>query len=513
MFSAHDLQQIAQKGIALWQIQTQLHNFQTGFPFVALQAAATPVYGIKKYNDDQTNDLANYYLQNLKTISTLKFVPASGAATRMFSHLLAFRDATSAQQIQNLQTDNNFNSPAHFLQNMPQFAFFNDLKICMAQQGIHIDETLAQHDYNTLLDCLLTHRGLNYAQLPKALIKFHTYPQDSRTALEEHLVEGANYCFDVDNKVDIHFTLSPEHIAAFHQLLAQVVPTYQQQFHVNFRITHSIQETSTDTIAANEHNQPFRNPDGSLFFRPGGHGALINNLNQITADVVFIKNIDNIVPDRLKPETNRYKMALAGCLLKTRNAVYRNLQMLENQNLSEKILNQIITFAKTELLHTFSKAFYAAPKTEKIKQLFALLNRPIRVCGMVKNQGEPGGGPFLVADAQGNLSLQIIEASQVDMQNPSQKNIMNQATHFNPVDLVCCFKDYKGNKFNLADFVDPSTGFISIKTKDGKPLKAQELPGLWNGAMARWNTLFVEVPIVTFNPVKTVNDLLRREHL
>ncbi|MEI6854143.1 MAG: DUF4301 family protein, partial [Bacteroidota bacterium] len=274
-----------------------------------------------------------------------------------------------------------------------------------------------------------------------------------------------------------------------------------------------IQKPSTDTLAVDENNEPFRNADGSLLFRPGGHGALINNLNEIEADVVFIKNIDNIVPDRLKPQTNLSKMALAGCLLKLRDSIYEYMKLLENGDLAEKIINQIITFAKTELSHNFTDAFYGSTREEKIVYLYNLLNRPIRVCGMVKNEGEPGGGPFIVRDADGSLSLQIIESSQIDMNHPNQKSIAAKATHFNPVDLVCSVKDHKGIKFDLTDFVDPSTGFISLKTKDGKPLKAQELPGLWNGAMAKWNTVFVEVPIVTFNPVKTVNDLLRAEHL
>lgn len=515
MFTEKDLKEIQKREIPLTTIEKQISNFKAGFPFINLEAPATLINGLKKYNPEQTKQLAAFYQDSLPHISTLKFVPASGAATRMFSHLFAFRSEYLAteEQIQSMKQDSGFNSVAYFFNHITQFAFFDDLKAAMEQNGKSMENCLEQHDYNTILDFLLNEPGLSYASLPKALIKFHKYESDSRTAIEEHLVEAANYSFGNDRSVHIHFTLSPEHIQKFRKLLSERQAMYEEQFNVTYRITHSIQKPSTDTLAVDENNEPFRNADGSLLFRPGGHGALINNLNEIEADVVFIKNIDNIVPDRLKPETNLYKMALAGCLLKLMNSSYEYLTLLENPELSEKIINQIITFAKTELSHNFTDAFYTANRKEKIEQLFVLLNRPIRVCGMVKNEGEPGGGPFVVRDAAGRLSLQIIESSQIDMNHPGQKNISAQATHFNPVDLVCCVKDYKGNKFDLTDFVDPSTGFISLKTKDGKPLKAQELPGLWNGAMAKWNTVFVEVPIITFNPVKTVNDLLRAEHL
>jgi len=515
MFTDKDLKEIQNREIPLATIEEQISNFKAGFPFINLEAPTTLINGLKKYSPKQIKELAAYYQDNLAHISTLKFVPASGAATRMFSHLFAFRNEYTAttEQIRNLQDDNSFNSVANFFRNISQFAFYKDLKAVMEQNGKNLENCLEHHDYNCILDFLLNEPGHNYAALPKALISFHKYKTNSRTAIEEHLVEAANYCYGNDRSAHIHFTLSPEHIQKFRKLLAERQPFYEQEFNVSYRITHSIQKPSTDTLAVDENNEPFRNTDGSLLFRPGGHGALINNLNEIEADIVFIKNIDNIVPDRLKPETNLYKMALAGCLLKLRDRTYEFLKLLENKELAEKIINQIITFAKTELTHNFTGSFYSAGREEKIIQLYELLNRPIRVCGMVKNEGEPGGGPFVVRDADGNLSLQIIESSQIDMNNASQKNIAARATHFNPVDLVCSVTDYKGIKFDLTDFVDPSTGFISLKTKDGKPLKAQELPGLWNGAMAKWNTVFVEVPIITFNPVKTVNDLLRPEHL
>ena len=511
----NDVEQLNQKGIPLDILEQQIMNFKKGFPFVTLKAPATTGDGIITLSEETTSEMESFFERNLHNVSALKFVPASGAATRMFSHLFAFRKEYSAtiEQISQIKADNDFNSAAWFFKNITQFAFYPELKSTMEANGKNLDKCLQRHDYNTILDLLLYTPGLNYAQLPKALLKFHKYQSHSRTALEEHLVEAAHYITDRNKNTHIHFTLSPEHIHEFEKLLSEKVPYYEKQLGVTYRITHSIQKPSTDTIAVDKNNEPFRNADSTLLFRPGGHGALINNLNEIDADVIFIKNIDNIVPDRLKPETNLYKMVLGGWLLKTRNRVFVYLKMLEQNNLSEKTLNEITSFAKTELFAHFQDEFYSAPKAEKIKRLFALLNRPIRVCGMVKNEGEPGGGPFVVSDADGNMSLQIIESSQVDMQNASQKQIAGRATHFNPVDLVCSIKDHKGNKFDLLQFVDPSTGFISLKTKDGRPLKAQELPGLWNGAMAKWNTIFVEVPISTFNPVKTVNDLLRPEHL
>lgn len=515
MFTSTDLKEIQKREIPLSLIEQQIANFKAGFPYINLDAPATLTNGMKRYSPEAIQELASFYKDNLPHISTLKFVPASGAATRMFSHLFAFRSEYKAtpEQIQQIQEENGFNSVAYFFKNLTRFAFYADLKAVMEQNGKSPEASLEQHDYNTILDFLLYEPGLNYSALPKALIKFHKYDDDSRTAIEEHLVEAGNYSFGNDRSAHIHFTLSPEHIQKFRDLLTQRQPMYEEKFKITYRITHSIQKPSTDTLAVDENNEPFRNADGSLLFRPGGHGALINNLNEIEADVVFIKNIDNIVPDRLRPETNLYKMALAGCLLKLRSSIFEYLKLLEKGDLADKIINQIITFAKKELSHNFTDAFYGAGREEKIIYLFKLLNRPIRVCGMVKNEGEPGGGPFIVRDADGSLSLQIIESSQIDMNHPNQKSIAAKATHFNPVDLVCNVKDYQGNKFDLTDFVDPSTGFISLKTKDGKPLKAQELPGLWNGAMAKWNTVFVEVPIITFNPVKTVNDLLREEHL
>ena len=282
---------------------------------------------------------------------------------------------------------------------------------------------------------------------------------------------------------------------------------------MTFDISFSIQKPSTDTLAVDEQNKPVRNPDGSLLFRPGGHGALLGDLNEVDADLIFIKNIDNIVPDRFKPETYRNKKLLGGYLLSVREVITTFLSTIKTRPATREELAGMLLFSKKNLFIDFPEDLPSLPPREQTEILFSLLNKPIRVCGMVKNEGEPGGGPFWVKGQDNTLSLQIVEASQVDPGDPLQKSILSASTHFNPVDLVCCTRDFEGNTFDLTQFVDENTGFISLKSTGGRTLKAQELPGLWNGAMAKWITLFIEVPVITFNPVKTVNDLLRKEHI
>ena len=407
--------------------------------------------------------------------------------------------------------DKSFNSVQNFILHLKDFAFYDDLLKIMLKNGTEIDKCIEQNDFKTIINFLLTEKGLNYASLPKGLLKFHRYIKYSRTAFEEHFVEAANYSKNKLNIANIHFTLSPEHIEKFEKLINEVLKKYEDTFETKFNISYSIQKPSTDTIAVDMNNEPFREKDGSLLFRPGGHGALLQNLNDLDGDIIFVKNIDNIVPDRLKEETYIYKKALAAYLHNILENTHLYLKILEKNDISEEIINEISSFA-SEKLNISSDKFPKLNNDEKINYLFSKLNRPIRVCGMVKNQGEPGGGPFWVKNKNNELSLQIVESSQINLSEPSQKEIFSKSTHFNPVDLVCGVKDYKRQKFNLLNYTDPDTGFISTKSKDGKDLKALELPGLWNGAMANWITIFVEVPIITFNPVKTVNDLLREEH-
>ena len=445
----------------------------------------------------------------------MKFVPASGAASRMFKHLFEFREVYTADAAgyELFMKERGFNSVYYFIDHLHQIAFFNDLSELLSRSQISIEHLLESRQYGTIIDFILAVNGLNYSNLPKALLKFHQYHDGSRTAAEEHLVEAAAYTKDATNIARIHFTISPEHRDKFMELLATVKSRYEEQFDVKFDISFSIQKPSTDTIAVGENNQPVRNPDGSLLFRPGGHGALLENLGEIDADLIFIKNIDNIVPDHLKSTTFHYKKLLGGYLIYLKEIIFGFLKNLQDQQPDSERFIEMVVFAKDKLCLDMPSDLDSYPFDDQVNFLITLLNRPIRVCGMVKNEGEPGGGPFWVMGEDHKLSLQIVESSQIDMKDRAQKAIVDRSTHFNPVDLVCSTKDFEGKPFNLKDFVDEQTGFISLKSSGGKTLKAQELPGLWNGAMAKWITIFIEVPIITFNPVKTVNDLLRDEHL
>ena len=510
MWNHRDLEQMNEMGLTPGLVEQQLEHFVKGFPYVQLEVPASPGNGILKPGHQQLKALAAHYDSQLRSLDVVKFVPASGAATRMFAHIFSFAD--ECRKRGNLFSGEE-TSPAvsltlALLQRLSDAPFYDSLCRLPGIAG-----AVSQGRWDVVTDAILGESGLNYGALPKALIDFHRYEQGSRKAAEEHLVEAALYAATPGGIARLHFTLSPEHIGKFNELMERVVPEYSKMFNVQYEISVSIQKSSTDTIAADEYNRPFRNADGSLLFRPAGHGALLSNLNDIDADLVFIKNIDNVVPDRLKGETVMYKKAIAGYLLQVRAEVFRFVRQLEPVECSRKIIQQAEHFARSVFCHVFDAGYFSLPDSAKAEILSKLFRRPIRICGMVKNAGEPGGGPFFVRGTDGRLGLQIVESSQVDMGNPVRKECFMSATHFNPVDLVCSFRKPEGGRYHLPDFSDPETGFISVKSKDGRALKAQELPGLWNGAMARWNTIFVEVPLITFNPVKTVNDLLRPEHL
>ena len=449
-FSAQDLEQLQAHGISVEKAETQLECFRNGFPELDIVGPASTKQGIlapKRAEQEEYIAAWQRYLEQGHKI--LKFVPASGAASRMFKNLFQYlEDGIETPFIQ------------EFLANKDKFAFGPQLAGKEGQEAVRY---------------LL--KDMHYGELPKGLLLFHKYRDGARTPALEHLVEGAQYCVapakDGERPtIYLHFTVSHDHLPLFRQHIADNLKKFEEKYNVRYDVTFSEQLPSTDTLAANPDGTPFRTKDGKLLFRPGGHGALIENLNQQDADIVFIKNIDNVVPDRLKKDTIRYKQILAGVLVTEQKRVF---EALKNPNLSDE---------------------------ERAK-----LNRPIRVCGVVKNTGEPGGGPFLVREADGSISCQILESTQI-----SDPALMAKSTHFNPVDLVCAIRDYEGKPFDLPKYVDPQTGFISNKSKDGKELLALELPGLWNGAMSRWNTIFVEVPVSTFNPVKTVNDLLREQH-
>ena len=403
------------------------------------------------------------------------------------------------------------NLKRHSLNRFEKFAFYDDLNAaCEKMSGKDISALVSEGNYKAVVAALLEAAGLNYGALPKGLLKFHRYEDGNRTPLEEHLVEGALYAANKNGKVNVHFTVSPEHRRLFEALVADKAAVYAKKYGVDYNVTFSEQKPSTDTIAADMDNQPFRD-NGKLLFRPGGHGALIENLNDLDADVIFIKNIDNVVPDKLKGDTVLYKKLIAGVLVALQQKAFAYLELLDSGRYTHEQVIEILQFLQKKL-------FCKNPETKNLEDaelvlyLKEKLNRPMRVCGMVKNVGEPGGGPFLAYNSDGTISLQILESSQIDMDDPEKKEMFEKGTHFNPVDLVCAVRDYKGRKFDLVNFVDKATGFISYKSKNGKDLKALELPGLWNGAMSDWNTVFVEVPLGTFNPVKTVNDLLRDQH-
>lgn len=505
MLTERDKAQLAQKGISEAQLQTQLASFVHGFPFLKLYAAASTEKGITALSEaEQAASLKAWDDYAAEGHAIVKFVPASGAASRMFKNLFAFLSSESDVPATDFEKS--------FFKQLPSAAFYPDLdKACLRISGKSAEALIAEQRYKAVVLALLGSDGLNYGQLPKGLLKFHAYPEGARTPFEEHLVEGALYAREKDGTVNVHYTVSPEHRALFEHLADRVIPFYEEKFGVRYRVTFSEQKPSTDTIAANPDNTPFRNADGSLLFRPGGHGALIENLNDIPADVVFVKNIDNVVPDRLKEETVRYKKLLAGVLVSLQAQVFACLRKLDSGCYTVEDLLEMLQFLQKKLCCKNPET-KMLEDTELAIYLRRKFNRPIRVCGMVRNVGEPGGGPFLAYNADGTVSPQILESSQIDMADPEKKSMFEKGTHFNPVDLVCGLRDYQGRPFNLPAYVDPATGFISHKSKDGKELKALELPGLWNGAMSDWNTVFVEVPLETFNPVKTVNDLYREQH-
>jgi len=497
MFTTEDFKQLADKGIEMNVAERQLKYFRNGFPFLQLDRAAMVGDGILRLTDAETEKLAQTYDKNSGKRTIFKFVPASGAASRMFKDLYEY--LSSNGETKNAAVQEVFDR-------LDDFAFYQELKKIIETQTIDTSEK------KKIAEAILLQNSLNYSNLPKGMLLFHKYEDGARTALEEHLVEGAQYAANADGSVHLHFTVSPEHQQGFENLVNEKLKKYEDLFGIHYYIDFSQQKPSTDILAVDLNNQPIRNADGSILFRPGGHGALLENLNEIDADIIFIKNIDNVAPDWLKPITVQYKKVLAGLLMELQEQAAEFQRLLGDGDDTDELIKKILDFLTTKL--SFQPPVTILDwTTEVVKDyLLDILHRPIRVCGMVKNEGEPGGGPFWVRNADSSVSLQIAEQSQIDMNDPQQKAIAMEATHFNPVDLVCAVKDGEGRHFDLLKYRDPNTGFISKKSKDGVELKAQELPGLWNGAMAFWNTVFVEVPIETFNPVKTMNDLLRVQH-
>lgn len=499
-----DLLVLEKKGKSKEQVIEELKMLKEGFPYLKIERAATPGHGIAVLDEkmeSQAIDIWNQYLESGAEI--LKMVPASGAASRMFKDLFSFIKGK----------DEKPSSPfiKKFFDEIDKFAFFNKLnETCLSLYGKSIDSLVKEHRYKDVVKALIEKEGMNYGQLPKALLNFHKTLGGARTAIEEHLSEGAQYAAGKGGKVNVHFTVSDDHLPLVNLKFEESKGKLEHEYGVKYELSTSIQKPSTDTVAANLDGTPYRENE-SLFFRPGGHGALIENLNDLNADVIFIKNIDNVVPDAKREDTIRYKKIIGGILVGIKQKGDNYCKLIAKDQADEKKVEEMLEFLHKVLCITHDNCNEMSLE-EKKKYIYSKLNRPYRVCGMVRNEGEPGGGPFLAYNADGTVSPQILESTQIDPHNKEAQKMLKEATHFNPVDLVVSTKSWDGKKFNLPEYVDKATGFISQKSREGVEIKALELPGLWNGAMSDWNTLLVEVPLSTFNPVKTVNDLLRDAH-
>ncbi|MFH1350505.1 MAG: DUF4301 family protein [Pseudomonadota bacterium] len=516
IFNTRDIQEIEERGMTSDEVLSQIESFKRGFPKSRLARPCTIGDGITVLGDPDLKRLGEVYSEAALSGRAMKFVPASGAASRMFKSLLSVNnrgDEIDEKQMaaEAEKGDSDSRALLQFIRAIERFAFYDDLRSALSREGLGVENPISQGQYKKILEYLLTSRGLNLANLPKGLIKFHHYPEGPRTPFEEQLVEGAAYVRDGKGVIRIHFTVTPEHEMSVKDRIKRNLHRYERSG-IRYDLTFSIQKASTDTIAVDLENRPFREKDRELVFRPGGHGALLANLIALGGDIVFIKNIDNVVSDRLKQVTTIYKKALGGFLVEVQEKIFNYLRRLLDGDMDGLFLNRVFEFVSERLCITPPEGMVGASGDEKREFLLSILNRPLRVCGMVKNEGEPGGGPFWVEHRDKTLSIQIVESSQVDMQSVEQRRVWESSTHFNPVDLVCGVRDHAGVPFDLVRYRDPDTGFISIKSKSGRELKALEHPGLWNGSMAKWNTAFVEVPIITFNPVKTLFDLLREEH-
>jgi hypothetical protein len=511
MLNEKDKKQLAERGITEETILKQTDQLRTGATFACLAAPATPENGIIVTTEKTRSYYLNLYDHYSRDRDISKFVPASGAASRMFKDLYACLEAMKSTGESEIPTD--FPKVKMLMEHLSELALYSELEAYCTEKNLSIKKLADDKKYAVIIELILTEHGLNYGNLPKALLNFHNYGVFQRKAIDEHLVEGALYASNENGTVNIHFTISPEHEELFQNHIKSIVPFYEDKFGLTYNITWSFQHQSTDTPAVDFEGNLFRDHGGSIVFRPGGHGALIKNLNELNSDLIFIKNIDNVTTDKHRALTVEYKKVLAGILVEKEITINGNLSILMDDNCSVDDIRNISEFVQKDMLFSIPDDFDRMDIEKQRRVLINKLNRPIRVCGMVKNEGEPGGGPFFIRNSKGITSLQIVEGVQVDINNPEQAEILNQSTHFNPVDIVAGIIDFLGRKFDLNEFVDHDTFMIAEKSLDGKPLKALELPGLWNGGMAGWITYFVEVPLETFTPVKEIYDLLRPSHL
>lgn len=501
MLTQKDIEQIESRGTSRESVELQIERFKKGFPWMKIAAPATPGRGILVLDEAQQDEAAAY-CDTARIEGKSKFVPASGAASRMFKDI--FAGLAVLESGEDVAKD----SPVYRLaSSIRKFAFWDE-------DLFGTPEDTREYRLKAA-SALLKPEGLGYGSKPKGVLKFHRYADGkTRTAFAEHLVEGQEYMRNSDGSVNLTFTISPEHRELFEEALGAVKEDFEKEYGVRYNIAFTCQDKATDTVAVDNDNNPFRKDDGSLLFRPAGHGALIYNLDKVDDELVSIKNIDNVANERLLGITAKFKKVLMGKCLQLRDSIFSFLSQIDSLEdpASEEgadLCSRIEEFLDRELCITMPEA---GDPVERIALLRDKLDRPMRVCGMVRNQGEPGGGPFIVIGKDGSTNLQILESVQINPDDPEAVGMLKNATHFNPVDIVCCLHDYKGNKFNLTDHVDEEAGFISSKSFQGRELKALELPGLWNGAMSDWNTQFVEVPLETFNPVKVVLDLLRPAH-
>ncbi|MDO5978483.1 DUF4301 family protein [Flavivirga spongiicola] len=513
MFREKDIEQIQKKGITIEQVNAQVVRIKNGMSYSNLVAAATIGEGIESYSEGEKKDFIELYESKLNSLSLLKFVPASGAATRMFKFLFQFLNNfnPSNESIEDYAEKYNDTLIKTFVSNLEKFPFYNQVVSKAKEENSDFDNLSPGEKQLQFVKTMLDENSLNYSFFPKGLLPFHKYENETITAFQEHLLESTLYASS-NNKANLHFTVSEKHHSYFIDELNRLKQDLEQKTNTTFNVSFSYQKEATETVALTKEGVVFRNEDDSVLFRPAGHGALLENLNDLNNDLIFIKNVDNIVVSEKNIEVSEYKKLLVGILVKVQEQVFAFMDKLDETVVLEEKLLEMALFLSNKMNVVINADFEDFTLEEKRAYLKEKLNRPIRVCGMVKNEGEPGGGPFWVKDESGDISLQVVEFAQINIQDETQQEIVKNATHFNPTDLVCGVKNYKGEKFNLKEFVDPEAAFITLKTQNGIDIKALELPGLWNGSMAFWNSIFVEVPLSTFNPVKTVNDLLKPAH-
>ncbi|MDN3664684.1 DUF4301 family protein [Algibacter miyuki] len=513
MFSKQDVQQFDNKGITIKEVEAQVSRIKNGMAYSNLIAAANIGTGIEGYSEAEHKNYIALFEARQNSLNIVKFVPASGAATRMFKFLFTFLKDFDAQKesIESYIEKSNDGLIETFVSELKNLPFYDEVLAKIESENSDFNSLNKGEACFEFVRTMLNEEGLNYSFFPKGLLPFHTYKTGVVTAFQEHLLESTLYASS-NNEAHLHFTVSEKHHKYFNAEFAKIKSILENKTNTNFHVTFSYQKEETETLALTTANEVYRKDDGSILFRPAGHGALLENLNDLDADLLFIKNIDNIVVFEKNKDVSEYKKMLAGVLVEAQEKAFEFLNQLDQEHVSEEDLLAIALYITKKMNVALVDEFDDFTSEEKKNYLKNKLNRPMRVCGMVKNVGEPGGGPFWVKAENGDVSLQIVEFAQIDIANKAQAEIVNNATHFNPTDLVCAVKNYKGEKFNLLDYVDPEAAFITMKTQNGTDIQALELPGLWNGSMADWISIFVEVPLHTFSPVKTVNDLLKPEH-